>query len=328
MKNVLVTGGCGFIGSNFIKHLIGSGEYKITNLDALTYAGNPENLKEIRDNLDYKFVRGNICNRDLVNLIIGANKVDYVVNFAAESHVDRSIENSEDFVKTNILGTRVLLDSVLRHKVKKFIQISTDEVYGSLKENSPSSTEKSRLNPRSPYSASKTSADLLALSYFHTFDLPVCVTRSSNNYGPNQFPEKIIPLFITNIINGKKVPVYGNGMNIRDWIYVRDNCMAIQLVMENGKPGEIYNIGGRTELSNMELTEKILRGMDFEDDWKKQINFVEDRKGHDFRYSLNCGKIEKKLDWFPTTDFETGLQATIEWYKENEKWWRELKDGK
>ncbi|MDO8622810.1 MAG: dTDP-glucose 4,6-dehydratase [archaeon] len=328
MKNVLVTGGCGFIGSNFIKYLRCFGNYSITNLDALTYAGNMQNLSGIRQSSDYSFVNGDICNIETVNSVMKKFHPDYIINFAAESHVDRSIENSEDFIRTNVEGTRVLLDSALRNGVEKFVQIGTDEVYGSLDKESRSSTEKSRLNPRSPYSASKASADLLALSYFATHNLPICITRSSNNYGPNQFPEKVIPLFITNILEGKKVPVYGNGMNVRDWLYVRDNCMAIQLVLENGKPGEIYNIGGRNELTNMHLTEMILREMGFGDDWEEHIQFVGDRKGHDFRYSLNCGKIERELGWFPTIDFEAGLRETIEWYKKSEKWWKPLKERK
>ena len=324
MKKVLVTGGCGFIGSNFIKHLWGEGNYElILNYDKLTYAGNRENLKSVETNCrGYKFVQGDICDKNKVNWTIISNRIDYVVNFAAESHVDRSIENPEDFIRTNVEGTRVLLDAALKKGVKKFIQIGTDEVYGSLNENSPSSKETDSVNPRSPYSASKLAADVLALSYFHTYALPVCVTRSSNNYGPFQFPEKLIPLFITNIFEGRKVPVYGKGENIRDWLFVVDNCIAIKDVMNYGKIGEIYNIGGGNELRNIDLTKKILKKMGYDE---SMIEFVKDRKGHDIRYSLNCGKIERKLDWWPSTDFETGIQETIKWYKENEDWWRKLK---
>jgi dTDP-glucose 4,6-dehydratase len=257
---------------------------------------------------------------------MGSNKFDYIINFAAETHVDRSVKNSEDFVMTNNVGTRVLLDATKKYGIEKFVQIGTDEVYGSLDKNSPSSKETDATKPSSPYSASKLGADALALSYFYTHGVPVCVTRSSNNYGPWQFPEKVIPLFITNILDGKKVPVYGDGQNIRDWIHVSDNCRGIAWVMERGKPGEIYNIGGGNELTNLDLTERILREMGFGDDWKKQIEFVEDRKGHDKRYSLDSNKIqESPFGPNPLMPFGIGLQGTIDWYKQNEKWWRRLK---
>ena len=328
MKNILVTGGAGFIGSHFIRHLwMQRKSGKIINLDKLTYAGDLDNLKILERNSNYKFVRGDICDEHLVNWIMTSNEVTHVVNFAAESHVDRSIKNSEDFVRTNIEGTRVLLDAAKKHGIEKFLQIGTDEVYGSLDKDFPSSKEFDGLYPRSPYSASKASADLLALAYYHTHGTPACVTRSSNNYGPWQFPEKVIPLFITNILEGKKVPVYGDGKNIRDWLHVSDNCRGIEFAMEMGIPGEIYNIGGGNELTNLELTEKILRQMGFGDGWREQIEFVEDRKGHDRRYSLNSDKIQRApFGSSPLMPFEIGLEGTIEWYKENEKWWKPLKE--
>jgi len=328
MGNILVTGGAGFIGSHFIRYLWKEKKDNIVNLDKLTYAGNLENLRILENNPRYKFVKGDICNRDLVNWVIMSNNINYIVNFAAESHVDRSIKNSEDFVRTNVEGTRVLLDCALKNGIEKFVQIGTDEVYGSLNEDSPSSKETDILKPRSPYSASKASADLLALSYFTTHNLPVCITRSSNNYGPWQYPEKVIPLFITNIIEGKKVPVYGDGQNIRDWIYVSDNCRAINFVMKKGIPGEIYNIGGRNELTNIELTKKILSKMGNSENWENHIEFVEDRKGHDRRYSLNSDKIERApFGVVPLMPFEIGLERTINWYKENEELWMKLKNG-
>jgi dTDP-glucose 4,6-dehydratase len=327
MKSILVTGGAGFIGSHFIKHLIGNSEpCNIINYDKLTYAGNLENLEDVDfGNHNYFFIQEDICDKKEVDKVMRLFGIDYLVNFAAESHVDRSITNSEDFVRTNVEGTRVLLDAAKKHNVGKFVQIGTDEVYGSLSDKSPSSKEGEILRPRSPYSASKAGADLFAISYFETHGLPVCVTRSSNNYGPNQYPEKVIPLFVTNILDGRKVPVYGEGKNTRDWLYVRDNCRAIRLVMENGKPGEIYNIAGRNEMRNMDLTKIILEKMGHEDDWKKQVEFVEDRKGHDWRYSVDSSKIERELGWKPEVSFEQGMDATINWYIQNEDWWKKLK---
>lgn len=323
MNTILVTGGAGFIGSNFIKLLLENTKYNVINFDKLTYAGQGKNIKHMKLDLHkrYEFVKGDICNMKEVKGVM--KNVDAIVNFAAESHVDNSIKDSTSFVETNFLGTNVLLQSALENKIQKFVQIGTDEVYGSLKEDAKSSTEENLLNPRNPYSASKASADLLALSFFKTHGLPLCVTRSSNNYGPYQYPEKVIPLFITNLLEEEKIPLYGNGTNIRDWIHVNDNCEGILKVLEKGKAGEIYNIGGGNELSNIILTKKILKEMGFQN--YEMIEFVEDRKGHDFRYSLDCSKIENQFELRPEISFEKGLQETIRWYKENESWWRNLK---
>lgn len=322
MKNVFVTGGAGFIGSNFIQHLVKHDpNLHIVNYDDLTYAGNKHNLDDLPKSSDYVFARGNICTGRWVSSILRGHEIDTIINFAAESHVDRSIDSSGLFVQTNVMGTRTLLDCALECGVGRFIQIGTDEVYGSLDSDSPSSVETDLLKPRSPYAASKAAADLLALSYFHTHGLPVCVTRSSNNYGAYQFPEKVIPLFITNILQDKKVPVYGKGLNIRDWLNVEDNCEAIRLVAEKGMPGEIYNIAGNHEIRNIDLTYRILEKMG-KDYCHEHIEHVEDRKGHDWRYSMNCGKIQKELGWMPRIPFDEGLAMTILWYKENEQWWK------
>lgn len=315
---ILITGGCGFIGSNFIRHIIAKyPNYTITNLDKLTYAGNLENLKDLEHNPRYNFVKGDICDDKLADQLTKKNEI--VINFAAESHVDNSINTPLVFTRTNVLGTHVLLESARRNGVKKFIQISTDEVYGSVSKGS--SSEPDKLEPNSPYSASKAASDMLARSYFVTYGFPVIITRSSNNYGPYQYPEKVIPLFVTNLLEGKKVPLYGDGLNIRDWIYVLDNCKAIDFVLHKGEIGEIYNIGGGNNISNLELTNKILKSMG------KNVNFIEyvkDRLGHDRRYSLNCAKL-KKLGWMPQYDFENAIKETILWYKNNEKWWKKLK---
>ncbi len=322
MKNVFVTGGAGFIGSNFIRHLVKHNpDLHIVNYDDLTYAGNEHNLDDLPKSAGYVSARGNICRAQWVSALLRRHGIDTLINFAAETHVDRSIAHSGNFVQTNVVGTRTLLDCALECGVGRFIQIGTDEVYGSLKDNSPSSVETDLLKPRSPYAASKASADLLALSYFHTHGLMVCVTRSSNNYGAYQFPEKIIPLFITNILQGKKVPVYGTGLNIRDWLHVEDNCEAIRLVAEKGTPGEIYNIAGNRELCNIDLTWMIIAFMGIRD-WKSHVDYVEDRKGHDWRYSMNCEKIRNELGWGSNIRFEEGLATTINWYKNNEDWWR------
>jgi len=319
---VLVTGGCGFIGSNFIKMLLQKGNYHIINLDTLTYAGNIKNLKDDEDSPNYTFIKGDIRNKkDVFKAMEGC---DFVVNFAAESHVDRSITDSSDFITTNINGTHLLLEAAKELGVKRFIQISTDEVYGSLSKNHPSSKEVDVLNPSSPYSSSKAAAELIAKSYYITHGLPVIIVRSSNNYGPYQYPEKIIPLFITNIIEGKKVPLMGKGENIRDWIYVEDNCEGILTVMEKGKDGEIYNIGVGNEKTNMEITKTILDKSGKDKSWIKRIPH---RLGHDFRYSLDSTKINL-LGWTKKYDFQEGMQKTINWYKNNKIWWKPLKDNK
>lgn len=316
--NILVTGGLGFIGSNFIRHMLGKyKEYKITNLDKQTYAGNPDNLKDIENNPNYSFVLGDICDPTAVDKVM--QKADFVVHFAAESHVDRSIEDASAFVRTNVLGTFTLLESAHKHNVSRFIHISTDEVYGSRERGS--FKEKDRLTPSSPYSSSKAGSDLLAQSYYITHKLPVIITRCTNNFGPYQYPEKLIPLFITNLLENKKVPVYGTGKNVRDWIYVLDHCKAVDFVLHNGVPGEIYNIGGGAERSNIEITKKIIKILGADE---SMIVYVEDRKGHDFRYSLNCMKL-RKLGWSPEHGFNEALESTVRWYVENRWWWEKLK---
>ncbi|HZX20312.1 MAG TPA: dTDP-glucose 4,6-dehydratase [archaeon] len=317
MKKVLVTGGSGFIGSNFIRHLINNTDYEVVNLDLLTYAGNPNNLKDIEKNKRYKFVQGDIVDTKTVEkAMLGC---DLVFNFAAESHVDNSIKEAEPFIRTNILGTKTVLDQAMEQGVDRVVHIGTDEVYGSVEKGS--SKETSRLEPRNPYSASKAGADLLALSYVNTYNFDVVITRSSNNYGPYQYPEKMVPLFITNILERKKVPLYGDGKNIRDWLFVEDNCRGILTAGEKGRKGEIYNIGGGNEFSNMELTLKILHALGKDSGFIMQ---VADRPGHDKRYSLDSSKI-KKLGWKPQKNFKQGLKETIEWYKKNENWWKPLK---
>ena len=317
---LLVTGGAGFIGSNFIRHMMSSRhDLEIINLDVLTYAGNLNNLKGIEKNSGYTFVKGDICNRDIVNAILDKHKVDAIVHFAAESHVDRSITHASAFVMTNVLGTQNLLECARIHSVPEFIHISTDEVYGSTMEGSFKETD--NLSPSSPYSASKAGSDLLALSYYTTYNLPVIITRCTNNFGPYQFPEKLIPLFVTNLLDGKKVPVYGTGKNIRDWIHVSDHCRAIEFLLERGNPGEIYNIGGGHEKTNLEITQKILDLLSRDD---SMIEYVTDRPGHDFRYSLDCSKLHA-MGWEPKYSFDEALEETITWYTHNQWWWRPLK---
>jgi len=317
---LLVTGGAGFIGSNFIRHMMKTHpDDEIVNLDALTYAGNPDNLKDINNDPRYTFARGNICDNKLVNTILERHKIDTIVHFAAESHVDRSIADASAFVKTNVLGTHTLLDAARRHAIRKFIHISTDEVYGSIPEGSFKETD--ILTPSSPYSSSKAGSDLLAHSYFTTYNLPVIITRCTNNFGPCQYPEKLIPLFVTNLIDGKKVPVYGSGKNIRDWIHVNDHCRAVDFLLHKGNSGEIYNIGGGSERTNREITEKILELLRKDE---SMIEYVTDRPGHDFRYSLDCSKL-RALGWKPCHPFEEGLEDTVNWYVQNEWWWRPLK---
>ena len=316
-KRILVTGGAGFIGSNFIRHILSRyNDYHIVNLDKLTYCGNLDNLKDVENNRNYAFVQGDIADAHTVERLV--KDCDIVVNFAAESHVDRSIENPAEFVRTNIVGTHTLLEAAKKSGVELFIQISTDEVYGSVA--TGSSKEGDSLEPNSPYSATKAGADLLARSYFVTFKLPVIITRSSNNFGPNQYPEKVIPLFITNLLAGKKVPLYADGMNMRDWLFVVDNCEAIDVVMHKGKAGEIYNIGAGSETTNLELT-KTLLGILGKDE--SHIEFVKDRPGHDKRYALDISKL-KKLGWQPRHEFKTAIELTVEWYKNNEAWWKKL----
>jgi len=316
---MLVTGGAGFIGSNFIRHMLTEHpDTRIVNLDALTYAGNLENLRDVAGNPNYTFIRGDICDPETVAAVFRNHPIDTVVHFAAESHVDRSISDGSTFVRTNVLGTFTLLDCARKHGVRRFIHISTDEVYGSTP--SGSFRETDTLNPSSPYSSSKAASDLLARSFFITHGLPVIVTRCTNNYGPYQFPEKLIPFFTTNLLQGKKVPVYGTGRNVRDWLYVIDHCRAIDFILQHGEPGEIYNIGGGAERTNLEITRKILELLG-EDE--SMIEYVPDRKGHDFRYSLDFGKL-RKLGWKPAYRFDDALEATVKWYVENEWWWRPL----
>ena len=319
--HLLVTGGAGFIASNFILYLLEKEkDIRITNLDSLTYAGNIDNLKSIASDKRYTFIKGDITSpSDVENAM---QKVDTVVHFAAESHVDKSITGPTVFVKTNVLGTQVLLEAARHNGIKRFLQVSTDEVYGSLgstglfREDTP-------LAPNSPYSASKVGADVLVRSYFHTFGMPVLITRCSNNYGPLQFPEKLIPLLITNLIDGLKIPIYGKGQNVRDWLHVCDHCEAIWTVLTKGKEGEVYNIGGYNEWKNIDIARKILELMGKDE---ASIEYVTDRPGHDLRYAIDASKIAQELGWKPRYTFEEGIEETVEWYKKNESWWRPLKD--
>jgi len=318
VKNLLVTGGCGFIGSNFIRLMLEKySDLNIINLDKLTYAGNPDNLKDLEDHPSYAFIKGDICDPAIVRTAM--KKADRVVHFAAESHVDRSIDDGSVFVRTNVLGTNTLLQAAQESGVKRFLHVSTDEVYGSIMKGSFVETD--ILTPSSPYSASKAGSDLLALSYHTTHKLPVVVTRCTNNYGPYQFPEKLIPLFVTNLLQGKRVPVYGDGLNIRDWIYVMDHCKAIDFVLQQGADGEVYNIGGGEEKTNMEITRSILKLLDKDE---HMIEYVRDRPGHDLRYSLDCSKL-KAMGWRPEHDFEKALEMTVKWYMNNAWWWEKLK---
>jgi dTDP-glucose 4,6-dehydratase len=315
MDRVLVTGGAGFIGSNFVRHILKNTNCAVVNLDKLTYAGNLNNIKDLRREKRHKFIRGDIRNRKLVGSLV--KKADAVVNFAAESHVDRSIQTPSVFVESNVLGVQVLLEACRRFGVR-FEQISTDEVYGSRVEGSFVETD--ALNPSSPYSASKAAADLLVNAYHITYGLEVTVTRSTNNYGPNQHPEKFIPRLVTNALRGKPLPIYGSGQNIRDWIFVDDNCGAILTVLEKGEKGQIYNIGGGNERKNLEIAKEILRYLSLPE---AMLEFVPDRPGHDFRYSIQCSKVQR-LGWKPQVGFEEGLQKTVDWYRTNEWWWLHL----
>lgn len=320
---ILVTGGAGFIGSNFVCYILRQHpDWEVANLDKLTYAGNLENLRDVEGNPGYHFVKGDITDRGLVDKLLKEG-FDVVVNFAAESHVDRSIMDSSPFIKTNVQGTQVLLEGARQHGVKLFLQVSTDEVYGSLGALGKF-TEESPLLPNSPYAASKAAADCLCRAYYHTYGLPVTITRCTNNYGPFQFAEKLIPLVITNALEGKEVPIYGDGLNVRDWIHVEDYCRALDLIIQQGKPGEIYNIGGNCEKTNLGLVKRILNIMSKPD---SLITFVADRPGHDRRYALETLKIERKLGWRPGISFEDGIKKTIQWYINNESWWRRIKSG-
>lgn len=328
---MLITGGSGFIGSHFVRYLMGKyPHYQVINLDTLTYAGNCANLQDVEHHANYRFIRGDICDRDLVDSIISGrideeayNPIDIVVNFAAESHVDRSIAQPDLFVQTNIMGTQVLLDVSLQYHVKKFVQISTDEVYGSLGK-SGYFTEETPLSPNSPYSASKAGADLLVRAFHKTYGLPINITRCSNNYGPYQFPEKLIPLMVTHALQDKELPVYGDGMNIRDWLHVEDHCSAIDLVIHQGEPGEIYNIGGNNEWPNIEIVRKILSLLGKPENL---IRYVQDRPGHDRRYAIDASKIRRELRWAPIYSFGRGLEETVLWYLENQEWWKRILSG-
>lgn len=317
---ILVTGGAGFIGSNFIHYFLKKyPNYEIINLDLLTYCGNLENLKAVENNSNYQFIKGDICDSELVNQIV--EKVDAIIHFAAESHVDRSILDATPFIRTNVLGTATLLDAAQKHG-KRFHYISTDEVFGSLGSDGYFS-EKSFYDPHSPYSASKAAGDHLVRSYFYTHQLPITITNCSNNYGPYQFPEKLIPLFVTNLLEEKKVPLYGEGLNVRDWLYVEDHCQAIDLVLHQGKIGETYCIGGNEEKTNLEITYKILEILGL---GEEKIEHVPDRKGHDQRYAIDSSKIRKELGWEPAHKFEEAIRKTVKWYQENQEWWQRIKN--
>ena len=337
MKNILVTGGAGFIGSNFVKHMLATYDYNIINIDSLTYAGNLENLTDIEDDPKYTFIKADIRDREVLDRIFEEHNIDTVVNFAAESHVDRSIEDPEIFLSTNILGTQALLDTVKKYwKVNpenkhcrlfkegvKYLQVSTDEVYGTLGKEGMF-TETTPLAPNSPYSASKTGADLIVRAYHETFGMPINITRCSNNYGPYQFPEKLIPLMINNCLNNKELPVYGDGMQIRDWLHVKDHCTGIDTVLHKGRDGEVYNIGGNNEKANIEIVKLIISTLGKSEDL---IKYVQDRPGHDRRYAIDNSKITSELGWRPSYTFEQGIKETIEWYLANEEWMEKIVSG-
>jgi dTDP-glucose 4,6-dehydratase len=320
---LLITGGAGFIGSNFVHYWTRKyPDDKIVNLDALTYAGNLENLKDLENNPNYKFVRGNICDEELVDELV--KEVDIIVHFAAESHVDRSILDSGDFVRTNVIGTHTLLEAARKNGNKRFHHISTDEVFGSLEKDDMAFDESTLYDPRSPYSASKASSDHLVRAYFHTYNLPITISNCSNNYGPYQFLEKLIPLFATNLIEGKKIPVYGKGDNVRDWIHVDDHNRGVDMILKYGKIGQTYCLGGNSEKTNLEITKNILELMGV---GEEMIEFVQDRKGHDKRYAIDFSKAKNELGWEPQISFESGLQETIDWYRNNQDWWKKIKSG-
>lgn len=325
---LLITGGAGFIGSNFVHYMIKKyPNYKLVVLDLLTYAGNIENLSNVLKNPNFTFVRGDISDREFIDELFSREKFDIVVNFAAESHVDRSIKDPAIFLKTNVLGTGVLLDAAKSHNIKRYHQVSTDEVYGDLPLDCPDLffTESTPINTSSPYSASKASADLLTLSYHRTFNLPISISRCSNNYGPYHFPEKLIPLMIIKALHDEALPVYGNGLNIRDWLHVYDHCQAIDLIIHKGKIGEIYNVGGHNELTNIDVVKIILKELGKSEDL---ITYVKDRPGHDLRYAIDPTKIQTELGWRPRYKFELGVKDTIKWYIENEEWWKNILNSK
>ena len=347
MKTYLVTGGAGFIGANFIHYMFekyNNNNIKIINVDTLTYAGNLENLKGIENSKNYEFIKADICDKEKMEEIFKSNDIDYVVNFAAESHVDRSIQNPEIFVQSNVIGTLVLLNLAKKYwqqedgfkQGKKFLQVSTDEVYGSLEDESEFFYETTPLDPHSPYSASKASADLLVKSYIDTYKFPANITRCSNNYGPYQFPEKLIPLMINNCLEGKNLPIYGDGKNVRDWLYVKDHAKAIDMVINDGKFGNVYNVGGHNEKKNIDIVNIILETLQEilpKNDIRRQhisknlITYVEDRKGHDRRYAIAPDKIKKEIGWYPETCFDEGIKLTIKWYLENEAWMKRVTSG-
>ena len=322
-KTLLITGGCGFIGSNFIIYLIENFDYKIINLDALTYAGNPENLISVENSEKYSFVKADIRDRDTLEKIIKNDKIDGIINFAAESHVDRSIMDARPFIDTNVIGTMNLMDMARKYEVPRFLQVSTDEVYGSLGDTGLF-TEESHIQPNSPYSASKASADHLVMAYNHTYGFPAVITRCSNNYGPMQFPEKLIPLMISNAREDKSLPVYGDGMNIRDWIHVHDHNSAVLRVFEKGNIGEVYNVGGNSEKPNIEIVKRILSTMNKPE---SLITYVKDRPGHDRRYAIDATKIKNEIGWEPEIQFEHGIDETIKWYLDNQKWVDNVRSG-
>jgi dTDP-glucose 4,6-dehydratase len=327
MQTLLITGAAGFIGSNFVRLLAARRiPAKIVAFDKLTYCGNLANLKGVLGEQSI-FVRGDICDPSAVLAAIDEYKITHIVNFAAETHVDRSILGSGPFVQANVVGTQVLLDAARARNIEKFLQVGTDEVYGTLPEDRPDLkfTEETPLQPSSPYSASKAAADCLVRAYFHTFNTPVLITRCSNNYGPYQFPEKIIPLFVTHLMEDKKVPLYGDGLNIRDWLHVEDHCDAIWTVLTRGTPGEVYNIGGNNEITNRKITETILREMG--KNWDESVQYVKDRPGHDRRYAIDASKIKNELGWEPKHRFEQSIKSTIQWYKDHQDWWRAIKSG-
>lgn len=325
--NILVTGGAGFIGSNFIYHILDKyPEYRVVCLDKLTYAGNLSTLKKALDNKNFRFVRMDICDRESVYKLFEEERPDTVVNFAAESHVDRSILDPSIFLQTNIIGTATLMDACLRYGIKRFHQVSTDEVYGDLPIDRPDLlfTEETPLHTSSPYSSSKAAADLLALAYFRTYNLPVTISRCSNNYGPYHFPEKLIPLMIVNALADKQLPVYGKGENVRDWLYVEDHCKAIDLILHKGRVGEVYNIGGHNERKNIDIVKTVCRLLGKPE---SLITYVTDRKGHDMRYAIDPTKISSELGWLPETNFESGIEKTVEWYLNNRDWWENIISG-
>lgn len=320
---ILITGGAGFIGSCFVRYMLNKHQdYKIINLDALTYAGNIENLSDVKDNPNYSFVKGNICDK---NLIVELTKdVDAIINFAAETHVDNSISNPNIFIETNVVGTLNLLEAAKNNKVERYLQVSTDEVYGSLGKDGYF-TERTPISPNSPYSASKASADMLVGAYNKTYNVPTLITRCSNNYGPYQYPEKLIPFFISKLLKGEKIPLYGDGQNVRDWLYVYDHASAIDTVLHKGKTGEVYNVGGHNEKTNIEITKLILENMGKDE---SMIEYVKDRPGHDRRYAIDNSKITNELGWKPSKTFEEGIKDTINWYLENQDWIKSIENKK